>query len=343
MSHIKKKEILRKDTFAEYDDGIEEVNSAGAILCYYRDRYNLTMEQVCDGICSKAKLSRLERGIRCVDSLTSSQLLERIGKEADQFELLLNDEDYVLWRARESIRQHMKHREYDRVQEGLVVYRAMKNNAPMLHEQFCGYQEVMMAADQLENGESAQCSQQDEQVWLCENALRTLHLTKSAFVPGRNSGKQLYTATETGLILSVIHYGKNYGDIWAEELLLDLFHHVDHYYTEHRKQRTGYRILMELIELEQRLQDPDKELSYIDQGINFVVQGREIGGLDRLHFLRAQALMRRYGTEALEREIQRECLMAYSICEVFGDMQQMEVIRRFCEEKLKWQITGQAM
>lgn len=336
MSHITEKEILRKDTFAEYDDGIEEVNSAGAILCYYRDRYNLTMEQVCDGICSKAKLSRLERGIRCVDSLTGSQLLERIGKETNQFELLLNDQDYVLWRARESIRQHMKHREYGRVREELAVYRAMKNNAPRLHEQFCGYQEVMMATD-------SRCSQQDEQLRLCENALQTLHLTQPTFLPDRNAGRQLYTTTEIGLILSVIHYGKNYGDIWAEELLLDLFHHVDHYYTEHRKQRTGYRILMELIELEQRLQDPGKELSYIDQGINFIVQGREIGGLNRLHFLRAQALMRRYGSEALGREIQRECLMAYSICEVFGDMQQMEVIRRFCEEKLKWQITGQAM
>lgn len=330
-------------TEKDHDDGIEEVNSAGVILCYYRNRYNLTMEQVCDGICSKAKLSRLERGIRCVDSLTSSQLLERIGKETDQFELLLNDEDCVLWRARESIRQHMKHRECDRVREELAAYRAMKNNAPRLHEQFCSYQEVMMAAEQLENGESIQRSQQDEQVRLCENALRALHLTKPAFAPGRNGGKQLYTATETGLILSVIHYGKNYGDIWAEELLLDLFHHVDHYYTEHRKQRTGYRILMELIELEQRLQDLDKELAYIDQGINFLAQGREIGGLDRLHFLRAQALMRRYGTAALGREIQRECLMAYSICEVFGDMQQMERIRRFCEEKLKWQIIGQAM
>ena len=48
-------------TEKDHDDGIEEVNSAGVILCYYRNRYNLTMEQVCDGICSKAKLSRLER------------------------------------------------------------------------------------------------------------------------------------------------------------------------------------------------------------------------------------------------------------------------------------------
>ena len=62
----------------------------------------------------------------------------------------------------------MKHREYDSVREELAAYRAMKNNAPRLHEQFCSYQEVMMAAEQLENGESIQRSQQDEQVRLCE-------------------------------------------------------------------------------------------------------------------------------------------------------------------------------
>lgn len=112
---------------------------------------------------------------------------------------------------------------------------------------------------------------------------------------------------------------------------------------------------MELIRLEQRMQNPDMELSYINQGIDFVAQGREIEGLDRLHFLRAQALLRRYraalekgnlsaaGDHDARKEIQRECLMAYSICEVFGDRQQMETIRRFCGEELRWQITGLEM
>ena len=36
--------------------------------------------------CCTSKLSRLENRNRCVDSLTSSQLLERIGKASDQFE-----------------------------------------------------------------------------------------------------------------------------------------------------------------------------------------------------------------------------------------------------------------
>ena len=342
------------DLEAGGDSGIAKINSAGVILSYYRDRYGLDLGQVCGGNCSKTKLSRLERGIRCVDSMTSSLLLERIGKTADQFEQLLNDEDHALWCARESIRKHMQQREYDRVREALSAYRAMKNSAPRIHEQFCSYQEVLIAVDQLENSENTQDSQQDEQIKLCEHALRTLRLTKQKFVPG-SGGRQLYTSTEIGLILLMVHYGKDHGDVQTEEILLDLFRHVQRYDAEHRKQKTGYRILMELIRLEQRMQNPDMELSYINQGIDFVAQGREIEGLDRLHFLRAQALLRRYraasekgnlsaaGDHDARKEIQRECLMAYSICEVFGDRQQMETIRRFCGEELRWQITGLEM
>ena len=52
------------DLEAGGDSGIAKINSAGVILSYYRDRYGLDLGQVCGGICSKTKLSRLERGIR---------------------------------------------------------------------------------------------------------------------------------------------------------------------------------------------------------------------------------------------------------------------------------------
>jgi len=101
---------------------------------------------------------------------------------------------------------------------------------------------------------------------------------------------------------------------------------------------------MELIRLAQLLQDQDKVLAYIDKGINYVAQSREIAGLDRFRFLRAQSLLIRYGTDVRKdrmkkREIQEECLMAYSICSVFGDLQQMHQIEQFCKEELEWQIT----
>lgn len=321
-----------------------EINAAGVVVSYYRNKYDLPLEQVCDGICSASKLSRMENGTRCVDSLTSSLLLERVGKEVYQFEQLLNDEDYELWRARESIRKNMQQKEYDRVREELSLYRAMKNSAPNLHEQFCLYQEVMMAAEERKGGEKDQHDSQDKQAELCETALRALRLTKPVFVIGGSGKKQLYTSTEIELILTVVRCGEYRTDAHVEDMLLNLFHHVDYFYTERRKQRLGYLILMELIGLEQRLHDQDKELAYIDKGIDFVAHGREITGLDQLHFLRAQALMCRYGAAVLadnarRREIQKECLMAYSICEVFGNRQRMNEMERFCEEGLGWQIT----
>ncbi|MDE5824349.1 MAG: hypothetical protein K2H91_06665, partial [Lachnospiraceae bacterium] len=289
-------------------------------------------------------LLRMEKGIRCVDYLTSSQLLDTIGKTADQFEQLLNDEDYGLWRARESIRKSIQQRKYGKVKEDLASYRTMKNNAPNLHEQFCLYQEVMMKAERLRSVGRVHYVPQDEQAELCETALRALHLTKPAFVFCGSGERQLYTSTEIELILLVVHYGTYCTDTQTEDMLLNLFRHVDYYYLERERQKIGYLILEELIELAQKLQDWDKELDYIDKGIDFVVQGREITGVARLHFLKAQALQRQCGAALAEdnvfrKEIQRECLMAYSVCEVFGDVCLMEAIKRFCEEELKWQIT----
>lgn len=345
-------DIRNKEVFVEDDSDIMEINSAGVVLSYYRNKYSLTLEQVCDGICSASKLLRMEKGIRCVDSLTSSQLLERIGKTVDQFEQLLNDEDNELWCARESIKKNMQQRKYEKVREDLTLYRTMKNSAPNLHEQFCLYQEIKMVVGRLGSIGRDQYVPSGEQTELCETALCALHLTKPAFMFGDNGEKQLYTSTEIELILLMVHYGEYWTDIRTENTLLNLFQHVEYYYSERRKQQIGYLILMELIEVVQRLQDWDKELVYIDKSIDFVAQGREITGLGMLHFLRAQALMRRYGTEVvavntgghdsyhdIRHEIQRECLMAYSICEVFGDVCQMEEIRRFCEEGLGWQIT----
>ena len=102
------------------------IESTGAILSYYRKKYDLALEQVCDGICSVSTLSRLEDGSRCADSLTSSLLLERIGKQICQFELLFNDADYELWLARESIIKNMQRKEYEQVRQELVRYRKKK-------------------------------------------------------------------------------------------------------------------------------------------------------------------------------------------------------------------------
>lgn len=75
-----------------------KLNTVGIALSYYREKYGLSMTQVCEGICSPATMFRIEEGYREVDSLVSATLLSRIGKQVLEFELLLNEKDYNLFR-----------------------------------------------------------------------------------------------------------------------------------------------------------------------------------------------------------------------------------------------------
>ena len=65
-----------------------KLNTVGIALSYYREKYGLSMTQVCEGICSPATMFRIEEGYREVDSLVSATLLSRIGKQVLEFELL---------------------------------------------------------------------------------------------------------------------------------------------------------------------------------------------------------------------------------------------------------------
>lgn len=78
------------------------------VLKYYRKKYCLSQEEVCDGLCSVATLSRLEQGEREIDSLLGQALLGRLGKEVTLFETILNEEDLGLWKVRTAIENDVK-------------------------------------------------------------------------------------------------------------------------------------------------------------------------------------------------------------------------------------------
>ena len=100
--------------------------------------------------------------------------------------------------------------------------------------------------------------------------------------------------------------------IRQEEILLDLFHHIKYYDTERRKRELGSKILLEIIDLAQKQQDFDKVLSYTDQGIDYVSQGRACAGLEQFRFLRARILLTRYGADALKDDIRRKMRIDYN-------------------------------
>ena len=90
-----------------------KLNTVGIALSYYREKYGLSMTQVCEGICSPATMFRIEEGYREVDSLVSATLLSRIGKQVLEFELLLNEKDYNLFRLRKDIHRNLEEKNLD--------------------------------------------------------------------------------------------------------------------------------------------------------------------------------------------------------------------------------------
>ena len=313
-----------------------ELNTLGIVLSYHRKKEGLPLEAVCDGLCSAATLERIERGERIADSLLGKLLLERLGQDVTQFELILNDEDYMFWRMREDIRSAAKLKDYDLVYTKIAEYREMQKNYDGLHEQFCLYHEVMMEIEiEKDNRE------------ICELAMRALRITKPNSCIGVKEAKPLYTQMEIELTLTLIQYGHEDYITEAENELLKLLTYIEYFYTERKKEEVGMTIIMELVKCEQKRLDYDKAIEYLDKGISLLSQGRGIKELEKLHFLKAQMLMNTYAGSDSEivkkQEIQKECLMSYCICEVMGMEEEMQEIERFCEEKLAWQITGLEM
>lgn len=313
-----------------------KLNTLGVVLSFHRKKDRLTLEAICAGLCSAATLERIERGERIADSLLGRLLLERLGKDVTQFELILNDEDYTLWRMREEILNAAKLKDYKLLRKKIADYRLMPKNYEELHEQFCLYHEIIM-----------KIALKKSKKEICDTAMRALHMTKPEYCIGAKEAKPRYTQIETELILILIQYG--YGDYAneAETELLKVLSYVECFYTERKKEEIGTAIILELVKLEQSRCNYDKVIEYLNRGISLLSQGRGINGLEKLHFLKAQTLMYKYDKDVSQtgkkQEIQKECLMSYCICEVMGWYETMKEIEDFCEEKLSWQITGLEM
>lgn len=130
-----------------------EQNTLGILLSYYRTKYKLSMEQMIDGICSVSTLHRIENGGREVDSLVGETLFGRIGKKANEFEMMLGDEDYVCWQVRRNLLKAMKQKDYEEAKKEIAIYRDMSVELPDVHRQFYLYYEGIIAIHEDESTE----------------------------------------------------------------------------------------------------------------------------------------------------------------------------------------------
>lgn len=298
-----------------------EQRTMGIVLNYYRKKYNISQEEVCDGICSVTTFFRLEQGHREINSLIAEALLGRIGKEVTLFETMLNEEDYALWKSRNEIKILVEKGQPEEAEKLLHEYRNSMPQQEVVHEQFYLYQTALIM---LERNQIAEMK---------ETLKAAIELTIPDF-ENMIHQKRLYNQAEIEIILRLIHY--QYFDVTiTENILLGILEHINKYFEESPKEEIGTQIYMEMIESMHEY--PNKVLEYATKGIQFIGQGKGYWHLGDLYFIKAKA------EEQCNHQKQsiQDCVLAYHLFEIEENEEKQKEVSKFCEEKLQCQITEQ--
>lgn len=295
-----------------------KLNTIGIVLSYYREKYGLSMAQVCEGICSPATMFRIEEGFREVDSLVSGTLLSRIGKQVLEFELLLNEEDYNLFRLRKEIDRSIAERNMDAADKLLQKYQSVMPKKQVIHEQYYlwGKAELLQKRG---------ASKEEIKAVLNEAIL----LTKPFFGKRKNTS-DLYSEMEIKLFLGLIQFSEDIS--WKEAELKRMLLFTRKYDSKKIKEQAEMSILKELASIQEEKGDAQKELEYIEQALTLVKESRTMRGLAELHFKKAgllKELMQR--NKDMQQEYQKQCqvelTMAYYTAHVMDNVELVQKIK----------------
>lgn len=299
-------------------------------ITYYRKKYELKQEDICSGICSVAKLSRLEQGYREIDSLIGESLLGRIGKEITLFELLLNEEDYDLWKKRDVIQKCVENGELQNAEKYIREYRKVMPTEDAVHEQFCMYEEALMM---LQRGAAADI--------LCRALEDSIKLTIPGF-KSENEKIRLYNQIEIEMILLLFRYDTSSNDIMEKELL-KILTHVNKYFSQRKREEIGIQIFFELIGHANYAGNYEKVIDYAEKAINLIREGKRFRFLSQLFLIKAKAIRKCYFDKE-EWQSYREvcieaCKISYYLFEFEENKAGQDEAALFCEEELGCHIT----
>ena len=298
------------------------INTVGEILRFYREKYSLNQNDVCAGICSVSTLSKIENGSKEADSLILETLLERIGKEALQFEMILNDYDYSLWELRRQIETEMEHDKKDIARQLLQEYEEKMPQDDNVHSQFVLYHRILLEDDK----------QTEDRCAMANQALRYTCPDIEKAV--------LYHEMEIELIILLVK--KRYAEFEeGKEWLAAILKVVQSIYTGRQKEQISAKLLMELTMLEWNDKNYRGAIQCADKAIEVISHSRSIEYIGELHLIKAKALEKCYHEKDWDKEednCKNECLMSYYTFDIMKNENGKQEVQKFCEEKLQWQI-----
>ena len=297
--------------------GYMKIYGIGNALLHYREKKNISQPQVCEGICSEMTISRMETGEREYDALISETLLSRVGKSTNRFEFVLNDEDYYLYRLRETIEENIKNGNLDEAKKNIAEYEEIMPDIHDLHCQFLMYQKALLMQEE--------GKEQDEIVQCLYHAI---NLTRSDFKEPTN-GIRLYSTIEIKIIYELLQY-ENY----SEEVLHSVIRFVEKMYDEEEKSKILTPFQLYIGRQYRDAENWEKVDQITARAIELLQSGRTYTHLLEFHYMNLEARYHLgYETEPLLR-----CYEIYYMAQMVEDDGMMQKIQQFCEEQLECQI-----
>ncbi|MDD7025593.1 MAG: hypothetical protein PUI46_00605 [Lachnospiraceae bacterium] len=181
----------------------DEINFHG-FLTTMRRLHKVTLEQVCQGLCSISMMKRIESGERLPDKLMRDRLMLRMGVALEGYEDYLSTEEYKEWEIRQRLLKAINEKEINIAKSYLAEYRK-KENCSTVENQFLEAMEFMLL--QMENAPI------DQQKAVIERAVKlTIPDMEQAL-----DGKALLSEQEINLITEYLWLREDREKVYFDE------------------------------------------------------------------------------------------------------------------------------
>lgn len=115
---------------------MNQKNRFGEYISNLRREKQISLEQLCDGLCAISMLSRFERGEREPDKLLQNRFLTRLGAVPENYENFLYYEDYCRWEKRQGILHNILEEDMVQAKQLLKEYHQEYKMSDALEKQF---------------------------------------------------------------------------------------------------------------------------------------------------------------------------------------------------------------
>lgn len=119
----------------------------GNILMNLRQERGLKQEELSEGLCAGATLSRIESGERDPDYLLFDAFMTRLGKDSLKWEVILKQKDKELLQKRNRMEHLLRLKELDVLEREIQEYGDYSEFTVQLHEQYLLYMEGCIAVE----------------------------------------------------------------------------------------------------------------------------------------------------------------------------------------------------